>query len=118
MRSGGTPQKTGILKDFFTGASKVGKMAKLRGALDSEPSGSGIKGGTLGVTASRLLELISDSSPVVSHCLIDYLNKGCAGRRGSKDAGAGGDEKAKRRETTGRSCVQDGGCIYGRFYPN
>ena len=67
MRSGGTPQKTGIfLQDFFTGASKVGKMAKLRGALDSGPSGSGIKGGPPGVTASRLLELISDSYPVVS----------------------------------------------------
>ena len=96
----------------------MGKMAKLRGALDSGPGGSGIKGGPLGVTASRLLELISDSSPVVSHCLIDYFNKGCAGGSGYKVSGAGGDGKAKRRETTGRSCFQDGECINGGFYPN
>ena len=66
----------------------------------------------------------ADSSPVVSYCLIDYFNKGCAGgmrggmRGGVRDAGAGNDGKAKRRETTGRSCFQDGGYINGGFYPN
>ena len=35
-----------------------------------------------------------------------------------RDTGAGGDGKAKRRETTGRFCFQDGGCINGGFYPN
>ena len=49
----------------------------------------------------------ADSFTVVSYILIDYFNKG---------TGAGGDGKAKRRETTGRSCFQDGGCINGGFY--
>ena len=35
-----------------------------------------------------------------------------------RDTGAGGDGKAKRRETTGRSCFEDGGYINGGFYPN
>ena len=39
------------------------------------------------------------------------INEGCAG------TSVGGDGKAERRETTGKSCFQDGGRINGGFCP-
>ena len=47
--------------------------------------------------------------PQSSLVVLLIINEGCAG------ASVGGDGKAERRETTGKSCFQDGGRINGGF---